>query len=36
MGDGDLIAGASNRFIATLVERNTRFVMLAKVGNKDS
>jgi len=33
---GDLIAGSSNSFIATLVERNTHHVMLAKVGNKDS
>ena len=32
----DLIAGSGNRFIATLGERHTRFVMLAKVGNKDS
>jgi len=31
-----LIAGSGNSFIATLVERHTRFVMLAKVGNKDS
>ena len=34
--EGDLIAGSDNSFIATLVERNTRYVMLAKVGNKDS
>jgi IS30 family transposase len=33
---GDLIAGSGNSFIATLVERHTRYVMLAKVGNKDS
>jgi IS30 family transposase len=33
--ESDLIAGSGNSFIATLVERNTRYVMLAKVGNKD-
>tara|TARA_R110002072_G_scaffold13968_14_gene58195 strand:+ start:5119 stop:5799 length:681 start_codon:yes stop_codon:yes gene_type:complete len=34
--ESDLIAGSGNSFIATLVERHTRYVMLAKVGNKDS
>jgi IS30 family transposase len=34
--EGDLIAGSGNSFIATLVERHSRYVMLAKVGNKDS
>ena len=34
--EGDLIAGSGNSFIATLVEWNTRYVMLAKVSNKDS
>ena len=31
-----MTAGSGNSFIATLVERHSRFVMLAKVGNKDS
>ncbi len=34
--EGDLIAGSKNSYIATLVERHTRYVMLAKVANKDT
>jgi len=34
--EGDLIAGSNNSYIATLVERHTRYVMLAKVNDKDS
>ena len=34
--EGDLIAGSKNSYIATLVERQTRYVMLAKVKNKDT
>lgn len=34
--EGDLMSGARNSHIATLVERSSRFVMLVKVGGKDS
>ena len=34
--EGDLIFGTNNSHIATLVERHTRYVMLAKVSGKDT
>ena len=34
--EGDLIAGSDNSYIATLVERHSRYVMLVKVKNKDT
>ena len=34
--EGDLVFGSNNSQIATLVERHTRYVMLAKVDGKDS
>jgi len=34
--EGDLIFGSNNSQIATLVERNTRYVMMAKVDGKDT
>jgi IS30 family transposase len=34
--EGDLLSGARNSHIATLVERSSRFVMLVKLGGKDS
>ena len=34
--EGDLISGSRNTHIATLVERHTRYVMLAKVKAKDT
>ncbi|KKK89633.1 hypothetical protein LCGC14_2731130, partial [marine sediment metagenome] len=34
--EGDLIAGSKNSYIATLVERHSRYVMLVKVKNKDT
>jgi len=32
--EGDLIAGTNNSYIATLVERHSRYVMLAKIADK--
>jgi IS30 family transposase len=34
--EGDLIAGSRNSYVATLVERRSRYVLLAKVANKDT
>src|SRR5476651_639567 len=34
--EGDLLSGSKNSYIATLVERHTRYVMLAKVANKET
>jgi IS30 family transposase len=34
--EGDLLFGSNSSQIATLVERHTRYVMLAKVGSKDT
>src|SRR5262245_52219438 len=34
--EGDLLSGSKNSYIATLVERQTRYVTLAKVANKDT
>ncbi len=33
--EGDLISGSRNSYVATLVERHSRYVMLIKVANKD-
>src|SRR6266702_8655375 len=34
--EGDLLSGPNNTYIATLVERQTRYVMLGKVAGKDT
>ena len=33
---GDVLSGSKSSYVATLVERHTRYVMLAKVANKDT
>ena len=35
-GEGDLIGGSKNSYIATLVERHSRYMMLVKVANKNT
>ena len=34
--EGDLLSGSKSSYIATLVERHTRYVMLMKIANKDT
>ncbi len=35
-GEGDLIGGSKNSYIATLVECHSRYVMLIKAANKET
>ena len=34
--EGDLLSGSKNSYVATLVERHTRYVILMKIANKDT
>ena len=34
--EGDLLSESKNSYIATLVERHTRYVILMKIANKDT
>jgi IS30 family transposase len=34
--EGDLICGSANSYLVTLVERQTRYLMIAKVANRDT
>jgi IS30 family transposase len=34
--EGDLVAGSNNSYMATLVERHTRYVMLAKIPSRET
>jgi IS30 family transposase len=34
--EGDLVAGSNNSYMATLVERHSRYVMLAKIPSRDT
>jgi IS30 family transposase len=34
--EGDLLCGSANSYLVTLVERQTRFVMIAKIANRDT
>jgi IS30 family transposase len=34
--EGDLLCGSDNSYLVTLVERQTRYLMIAKIGNRDT